>query len=89
LADILLGNVAVFPDNALLDRARNMELQEWLVCMFKQILALWKYSGGCLERAQNRLPPQAQLASSLPCFPFHPSELGLPQHHVAYADSTN
>ena len=70
LADILLGNVPVFPHNGLLDGAGNMELQERLVCMFKQILALWKYSGGCLKRAQYRLPPQPQLASSLPCSQF-------------------
>ena len=38
--------------------------------MFKQILAFWKNSGGCLKRAQYRLPPQPQLVSSLPCYPI-------------------
>jgi hypothetical protein len=37
-ADILLSNFPVLPDYGLLNCARNLELQQRLLCVFKEIL---------------------------------------------------
>ena len=54
-ADVLLGNFPVLPDYSLLNSARNLELQQRLLCVFEEILAFGEYSWGGLERAQDPL----------------------------------
>jgi hypothetical protein len=41
-ADVLLGNIPVLPDDGLLNCARNLELQQRLLCVLEEILTFGK-----------------------------------------------
>jgi hypothetical protein len=79
-ADVLLGNFPVLADYGLLNCARNLELQQRLLCVVEEILAFGEQSWRCLERVQD------------PLLKVSPALLKVviraPQHHVAYVDST-
>jgi hypothetical protein len=54
-ADVHLGHFPVLAHDGLLNCARNLELQQRLLCVFKEIPTFGQQSWRCLERVQDPL----------------------------------
>jgi hypothetical protein len=79
-ADVFLGNFPVLPHDGLLNCARNLELQQRLLCVFEEIPTFGQQSWRCLERLQDPLLKVSPAALKV--------AIGAPQHHAACVDST-